>query len=383
MRILQASDIHLGEASFSKTDPATGLNARAIDYLSSFKNVGKIALSERVDVLLFVGDLFASTKPDPYFILEAIRILKRLSKVGIMTLIVSGNCETPRKGSDMNPLSILSEIDNVLVATEPNTFILGKYDFVCVPSPAKFDEAGNEFASMLDMALEKSTSDKKILVTHLPLAQAAPGSEQVAEPFVGEQVNTSQIPNIFSYVALGHPHKFQQVQNAMPTFCSGSSERFDFGEENEEKYALLVELEDTVRVKPVRLPIRKMVTVIDFDCSGSSASKITKLVMDSIDTKEVKNTLARIKLENIDVNENVSIDWAQIIDKLVEHGVFDYKIQTTPSVSLPETGLLGGQYVLPAAKELELYVKSKRHLARNAAKLLKMGSEIIRKVERK
>jgi exonuclease SbcD len=384
MRILQTSDNHLGETAYSKVDPATGLNVRGLDYLNAFRSIGKIALNERVDVFLIVGDLFTRTNPHHYYLLEVTRILKRLSKVGIMTLIVSGNNETPRTSGGLNPLTFLSEIDNVFVASEPSTFVLGSYDFVCVPTPSKFEDVSRNFSVALDMALEKSTSDKKILAAHVPVEQAVLGSEQFVEPFVGDYVNPSQIPDKFSYVALGHMHKFQQIKHTLPMFYSGSSERFDFGEENEEKYALLVEFEESVRVKPVRLPIRKMVTVIDFDCSGSPASKITKFVLDSIDVKakEMKNALVRVKLENIDVRENRSINWTPILEKLEECNVFDYKIQARTSVSLPEAGVLGERYVLPPSKELELYVKSKRQLAKNAPKLLKLGNQVIQKGEK-
>ncbi len=385
MRILQTSDNHLGETAYSKLDPATGINARGLDYLNTFKSVGKIALNERVDVFLVVGDLFTRTNPHPYYILESTRVLKRLSKAGIMTLIVSGNNEMPRTAGGFNPLTILNEIDNVFVASEPSTFVLGSYDFVCVPAPARFDDVSRNFPAMLDVALEKSTSDKKILAAHVPVEQAVLGSEQFVEPFVGDYVNPSHIPDKFSYVALGHMHKFQQVKHTLPIFYSGSSERFDFGEENEEKYALLVEFEESLKIKPVKLPIRKMITIIDFDCSGSPASKITKFVMDSIDVKakEIKNALVRIKLENIDVHENRAIDWTPMLEKLEECNVFDYKIQARTTVSLPEAGVLGERYVLPPVKELELYVKSKRNLAKNAPKLLKLGNQVIQKAEEK
>lgn len=385
MRILQTSDNHLGQVAYSKVDPETGLNARALDYLNAFKSIVKTALNERVDVFVIAGDLYASSTPHPYYVLEVTRLLKRLSKAGIMTLIVSGNHETPKSASGLNPLTILSEIDNVFVATEPSTFILGSYDFVCVPAPAKFDEVNAKFPSLLDRALEKSTSDRKILVAHVPVEGAQQSSEQLIEPFSGEYVSPQQIPDRFSYIALGHMHKFQQIQNVLPMFYSGSSERFDFGEENDDKYALLVELEEGIKVKPVRLPIRKMITVIDFDCSGSSGSKIEKFVLDSIDARapDLKNALVRIKLENIDIHENTAINWDPIIEKLEECEVFDYKIQARTVVSLPESNKLGEQYILSPAKELELYVKGKRKYANNAQTLLKIGSEIIKRGAKK
>jgi exonuclease SbcD len=381
MRILQTSDNHLGQVSYSKIDPATGLNARGVDYLNAFRSIVKTALNERVDVFVIAGDLFATSTPHQYFILEVTRMLKRLSKAGMMTLIVGGNRETPTTASGLNPLTILSEIDNVFVATEPSTFILGSYDFVCVPAPPKFDEVGGKFPALLDAALEKSTSDRKILVTHAPVEGAKSGSEELVEPFAGEYVKPYQIPNRFSYVALGHMHKFQRIESILPMFYSGSSERFDFGEESEDKYALVVELEEGIKVKPVRLPIRKMFTLIDFDCSGASGSKIEKFVTESIEirTKEIRNALVRIKLENIDVRENAAINWQPIIEKLKECNVFDYKIQARTTVSLPESSKLGERYVLAPLKELELYIKGKRKYAGKAQMLTKIGYEIIKR----
>jgi len=381
MRILQTSDNHLGQVAYSKVDPETGLNARGLDYLNSFRSICKTALNEHVDVFVIAGDLFTNSNPHPYYILEVTRLLKRLSKAGIMTLIVSGNDELPHTVSTLNPLTILSEIDNVFIATEPSTFILGSYDFVCVPAPAKF-EVGNKFSTLLDIALEKSTSDKKILVAHVPVEGAQLDSEQLVEPFAGEYVKPHQIPDKFSYVALGHMHKFQQIENVLAMFYSGSSERFDFGEESGDKYALLVELEERIKVRPIRLPVRNMITVIDFDCSGSSGSKIEKLVLDSVDirAKELKNALVRIKLENIDIHENSNINWESIIEKLQECNVFDYKIQARTTVSLPESSMLGENYTLPPDKELELYVKSKRKYANRAQSLMKIGADIIKRV---
>jgi len=385
MRILQTSDNHLGQMAYSKIDPATGLNARGLDYLNAFRSVARTALTERVDVFVIAGDLFASATPHPYYVLEVTRLLKRISKAGIMTLIVSGNRETPKTPSGLNPLAILSEIDNVFVATEPSTFILGNYDFVCVPAPSKFDEVSKKFPSLLDVALEKSTSDRKILVAHAPVEGAQQGSEQLVEPFAGEYVKPDQIPSRFSYVVLGHMHKFQQIQGGLPMFYSGSSERFDFGEEADDKYALLVELEEGIKVKPVRLPIRKMITVIDFDCSGSAGSKIEKFILDSIELrgKELKNALARIKLENVDMHENKTIDWEAITDKLEEYKVFDYKVQARTIVSVPTVASLDEQYILPPTKELELYIKSRRKYAKSADKLLQLGGDMIKRAEKK
>jgi DNA repair exonuclease SbcCD nuclease subunit len=63
VKILQTADNHLGETAYSRIDTSTGLNARSLDFLNSFKNILNIALKEHVDVLLVAGDFFYKSEP--------------------------------------------------------------------------------------------------------------------------------------------------------------------------------------------------------------------------------------------------------------------------------------------------------------------------------
>jgi DNA repair exonuclease SbcCD nuclease subunit len=205
-------------------------------------------------------------------------------------------------------------------------------------------------------------------------------SEVMIESFVGENVDVSQIPQKFEYVALGHMHKFQQIKHdKTPMYYSGSSERHEFNEEHDDKYALLVELQDGVNVSPIKLNARRMITLVDADCSGLSASKIARLVLGEIEKHRgtIADTLVRVKLENIDVDESRLISWDAIKARLNEEKVFDYKLQPRTTVSLPESSGLAGGYILPPSKELELYVKGKRLYRGKTRLLLRLGYEIV------
>jgi len=169
----------------------------------------------------------------------------------------------------------------------------------------------------------------------------------------------------------------------MPIFYSGSSERHEFSEEHDDKFALDVELHDNATVSPVRLPTRRMITLLDQDCSGLSASRITQLVLGEIEKHNdaLAEALVRIKLENIDVDESRLIDWDSVKARLNDEKVFDFKLQPRTIVSLPESSDLGGEYILPPSKELELYIKGKRQYRDRQELLLKLGNEIIREAE--
>ena len=380
MKILQTADSHLGETAYSRTDALTGLNARGLDFLNSFKNILDIASKERVDVLLVIGDFFTRVNPHPRYFLEVMKGLKKLSKANVITIFVGGNHETPKMFTTVNPLSLLGEMDNVHVILEPTSFEVNGIDFVCVPAPPVFDEVKNLFTPLLQKALVDSGSDRKILAAHIPLGQATISSERTLESFIGECVDIKQIPNKFVYVALGHMHKFQQLgQEEMPIVYSGSSERCEWGEEHDDKFVVLIEVKDKVEIKPIKLPIRNMETIIDQNCSGLSAVSINKLVLEAIENnkQKIQGSLVRIKLDNIDIDEYRLIDWNTIKQSLNEYGVFDFKLQPRTVISLPEQVRPSGEFVFPPSKELELFVKSKREYRRITPQLLRLGNEII------
>jgi len=380
MKILQTADNHLGETAYSRIDPSTGLNARGLDFLNSFKNILDIASKEHVDVLLVVGDFFTRVNPHPRYLLEVMKGLKKLSEASVVTIFVSGNHETPKMVTTVNPLSLLGQMDNVYVVLEPTSMEIDGIDFVCVPAPPVFDEIKDLFNPLLQTALKDSKSERKILATHLPLGEATISSERTLESFIGECVDIKQIPNKFVYAALGHMHRFQQLdQEGMPIVYSGSSERCEWGEEHDDKFAVLTEIEDKVEVNPIKLPVRNTVTIIDQNCSGLSAVRINKLVLEAIENNKQKivDSLVRIKLDNIDIDEYRLIDWNTIKQSLNEYGAFDYKLQPQTIISLPVRAGPQGEYIFPPSKELELYVKSKREYKRMAPKLLKLGNEII------
>jgi exonuclease SbcD len=379
MRILHTADEHIGETGYSRVDPETGLNSRGLDFLNSFKNLGHIALDKKADVLLVVGDFFTRVNPHPRHLYEVLKTLRTLTDKGLRCIFISGNHETPRIATTLNPLLFLEQIEGVHVVLKPMVVKFDDIDFVCVPGPSNFDEIKTLFEPMLQEAMQKSKSKDRVLAAHVPLAQATASSEKALEFFMGEDLDIRQIPQTFSYVALGHVHKFQQIPHTeVPVCYSGSSERHDFIEEGQDKFAVLVDMEGETQITPVKLPARELLTVVDAECAGLSAQQITGLVLDEIESKrdKIRDALVRVKLERISVGESRLIDWPKIRVALNDCGVFDIKIQPRTVVSLP--GGYGGEYIYPPSKELELLVKAKPEYESIAEDLLRLGKEVVR-----
>jgi len=52
VRILHFADLHLGVENYGRTDAATGLHSRLLDFLRSFDELVDYALDQRVDLVL-------------------------------------------------------------------------------------------------------------------------------------------------------------------------------------------------------------------------------------------------------------------------------------------------------------------------------------------
>ena len=331
---------------------------------------------------MVAGDFFTKVNPHPRYTYEVIRALKGLSDAGIKTIDVGGNHEAPRLATTLNPLKLLEHIKDVFVVLEPHTVHIDEVDFVCVPSPSNFDEVASLFNPMLQSAMASSTAKTKVLVAHLPLAQSRTSAERSMESFMGESVDVRQIPDDFAYAALGHVHKFQKIDfGTHPIYYSGSSERHDWSEEGEIKCIAEVEIAgDNASVTPIELQVRAMKTLVDKDCKGMPGSKITEYVLSAAEREKstLAESLVRIKLENVDINESRRIEWNEIEKALLGYGVFDYKPQPRTTISLTGSIQAKGQYVFPPSKELELYISSKEEYSGIVEDLKRLGEEIIK-----
>ncbi len=62
MKILHFADLHLGVESYGRIDPASGFSSRFHDFLSTLDQVVDYALENKVDLVLFCGDVLVMLK---------------------------------------------------------------------------------------------------------------------------------------------------------------------------------------------------------------------------------------------------------------------------------------------------------------------------------
>ncbi len=262
IRFIHTADIHFGMENYGKIDPKTGIHSRLLDFEKSLNSCIDHAIQEQVDFFMFSGDAYKTATPSPTQQKLLIRCFMRLYAAKIPVVIVVGNHDNPLTFGKANSLDIFASlpIDGFHLFAKPDSLLLqtksGPIQIVGIPWPNRHNIALHEnyyAQSALDITDQISTTlstiiaklaqklDPKvpaILAGHLTVSNGLfSGSERKAIYGNDPVLMPSQLAiSPFDYVALGHLHRFQNVNpGGIPIVYSGSIDRIDFGERKEEK----------------------------------------------------------------------------------------------------------------------------------------------------
>jgi len=263
MKFLHIADIHLGMENYGRINPSTGLHTRLKDFIKCFSFAIDIALEEKVDLVIFAGDAYKNSNPNPTHQREFARQIYRLSEAEIPVVMINGNHDNPvsfGKATSLDIFDILN-VSGIRVVTEPQLLNIetkaGPVQVFGLPWPTKnlflTKEEYKDFTDeKVTKEIQKRASEKikkfsrmmkpgipAIFAAHLAAVEATySGSERSAiigrDPVFSTQVLAQKE---FDYVALGHIHKFQDLNlnNHPPVVYPGSIERINFGEEKDDK----------------------------------------------------------------------------------------------------------------------------------------------------
>src|SRR4030042_2421927 len=95
MKIVHFADLHLGVENYGRTDPATGLNSRLMDFLAAFDQLVDYCLENHVDLVVFCGDAYKTREPTQTQQREFARRINRLASSGIPVFLLIGNHDMP------------------------------------------------------------------------------------------------------------------------------------------------------------------------------------------------------------------------------------------------------------------------------------------------
>jgi exonuclease SbcD len=279
IKILHFADAHIDIANHGRHDPETGLALRVMDFLKALDTIIDTAIEENVDLVLFAGDAYRDRTPVPTFQREWGRRILRLSRAGIQTLLLIGNHDLSPAVGRAHALQEFDtlEVPHVKVLDKPQ--ILRPADLESLPlqvlaipwisrsrmlatldldsnQPEKaYEQIEERLAQLIQGWLDEEIDPNipSILMAHTSIQGAMYGAERSVMlgrdlVLAGSLVRDPRL----DYVALGHIHKAQDLNEGMkpPVVYPGSIERVDFGEAQDEKYFVIVEIDEQKRDYP-------------------------------------------------------------------------------------------------------------------------------------
>ncbi len=268
MKILHFADLHLGVETYGRIDPATGISSRFLDFLSTLDQVLDYALANKVDLVLFCGDAYKSREPSQTQQREFAQRINRLSSSGIPIFLLVGNHDLPNAIGKATTTEIFHTlaIRNVYVSNRPDIYRIptssGTIQIASLPwlrrsALLSREETKNLGLEQLNQRAQQvltsiiathaskiDSSLPSILAAHVWVSGARIGSERMMT--IGHEPvllpgNVAQ--PAFDYVALGHIHRHQVLSASPPVVYSGSLERLDFSDEEDDKGFYLIEIE--------------------------------------------------------------------------------------------------------------------------------------------
>lgn len=267
IRVAHVADLHIGSGYVHGDEDKGGVNSRLVDFEAAWARSCEQMVEEQVDLVLFAGDAFRDAKPTPTEQAALRAGLNVLAEAEVPVIMITGNHDIPRQVGRTHALAIFDEYENVTVMDRPGVVFGGEIllPIACLPYPmrAHVAAADPEFEQlsideqnqkMVDLSLQTlrmlgAQAEKMagpfgcVLLAHGSIAGSAIGAEG-STAFLREAVlplpELQSLP--FRYQAWGHLHRAQCLGNSAAINYSGSIERIDFAEADEDKGWWLVEI---------------------------------------------------------------------------------------------------------------------------------------------
>jgi DNA repair protein SbcD/Mre11 len=267
MKILHLADLHLGVENYGRIDPATGLHSRLVDYLDRLDEAIAVGLDAGVHLVLIAGDIYKNRQPNPTHQREFARRVQRLRSAGLPVFILTGNHDISPSLGRAHSVEIFDAlgVEGVTIADRPRLHTIataaGPLQIIAIPwvtrhslltrddmREVSFAQIEYELRRRLERFVESAAAQLQpelpaIIAFHGSVDGASLGSERamtLGQDLVLPRSVLAQ-PGV-AYVALGHIHKHQALHHDPPMVYPGSLERVDFGEREEPKGCVTVEI---------------------------------------------------------------------------------------------------------------------------------------------
>ena len=404
IKFIHLSDIHIGLQTHGKINPATGKNTRLEDIVKSLDFVFDYALKESVDLVLIAGDIFHRENPHPTEEIEfARRVVNLVEKSRTKVVMVLGNHDYPSAGGKASAVEIFPalDIEGVTIVRKPGLHTLdtenGQVQIACLPwagrsglvSKDEYKSLSTQeiqieiekrlIAIIRDLSSKVDNSNPAIFLGHLSVRNAKlSGTERDTITISDPIVPVSDLNNgAFNYVALGHIHRFQNLNkdDFPPIVYSGSIERIDFTEEKEKKGFVIGEIVESeegwkCEYEFIETPARKFLTI---EIDGSDLDSDLNLEK-RLKKEDIADAVVRVRFKVLNPGEKID---EKRIKSLFEsaHTLKIEKIFEKPEKIMRHPGLSKTMGLMEA---LDKYIETKPELKDIADEMKSYAEKLIR-----
>lgn len=301
MKIIHFSDTHIDfGAGWGLIDSTSTIPGRVLDCLDMIDSIIDFAVEEDVDLIIFAGDAFHKYNPNPLFVNEfAKRIIKMKQQCPVVMLV--GNHDMSPTTSSIEIYKSL-EIDGIIVGNDYQVHRIktkvGYIQVATAPYPSKAMMRSKTALTDLNDKVYSLGNDivddcPAVLVGHFTVGGAQMGAERSFILGTDAQVPLETLADpVWDYVALGHIHYHQCLNEEPPVVYSGSTDRVTFGEEHEEKGFVLINIDNDKHVtwEFILLDARPYITI---EVSTLKADPNPK-ILSKIDSTDLKDAVVRV-----------------------------------------------------------------------------------------
>jgi DNA repair exonuclease SbcCD nuclease subunit len=309
MRFIHISDSHLGASGFSRRLSPSGFNQREEDVCNSFQAAVDQIIELKPDFVLHSGDLFHTVRPTNRIINFAIRQILRVVSLQIPMVIISGNHDTPKQrtvGSVFSFFEVLSPLLHLVYRNQYELVQVGEVAVHAIPHCLNQEDFSQELSKMKIGAGENSRFN--VLMLHGVVA----GIKEFSMGELAEQeIPTSSLERGFDYVALGHYHRFCQVESG--GYYAGSTERLSMSELGQEKGFADVDLQKkNVKFHPV--PTREMIELSPLNARELDQEQTLLEIEKRVQAENIEEKIVRLKVTDIPEHVYNSLDFRRIAE---------------------------------------------------------------------
>jgi exonuclease SbcD len=294
MRILHTSDWHVGKLLRGAS--------RLDEHRRVLAEIAQVAIDQRVDLILVVGDVFESAAPLPEAQQLAWEALLALRATGAELVVVAGNHDHAAAFEAVRPVFAQLGITVAGHVARPEAggvlerevngeqFRIALFPWLSrqhvLRAELLMDFEGSEVAQvyaakvhgMIERLCANFTPDAvNLIAAHAYVRGGTRGGGERIASLVDEYfIAPHSFPATASYVALGHLHKRQRVEAGVPLWYCGSPIQVDFGDDAERRGVNIVEVRPGTPPKVEVIELRTPATLATISGSLSDLPAIAR-----------------------------------------------------------------------------------------------------------